>query len=231
MVLCFDEKYLVCSHPDGMITIVNTEDMSFESAPMLEELHGKIDHIGGITKIVNECVVLFEKLVFITNNGVYTGNLTNDGTLQVDEDAHFVGCNVSNIEQLQEDIMFCTLNENDKDHTSKLMTVNIETGETDIVRDQKEELYSFDLERVPGTDDHPYFILHNQSGLYLVDPLNKKMYVLRADANEQFNTCKSVALALVDDEDPSREFWLANIDNAVPNSPTITCYDFNTQFL
>lgn len=28
MALCHNEKYLVCTHKEGMITIVNTEDMS-----------------------------------------------------------------------------------------------------------------------------------------------------------------------------------------------------------
>jgi len=31
MVLCFEEKLLVCPHQQGMITIVNTEDMNFNT--------------------------------------------------------------------------------------------------------------------------------------------------------------------------------------------------------
>ena len=29
MVLCHDGKFLVCAHNEGMITIVNTDDMTF----------------------------------------------------------------------------------------------------------------------------------------------------------------------------------------------------------
>ena len=61
----------------------------------------------------------------------------------------------------------------------------------------------------------------------LVDPNNKKTYNLRMDQNENFGTCRSVATCLIDDEDPDRGFWLANIDNTNPFAPEIKVFDFN----
>ena len=74
-------------------------------------------------------------------------------------------------------------------------------------------MFAFDLKKVPGTGDNAYFILHTQKGLSLIDPDNKKSYELRYDDNTNFGTCKSIALTLIDDDEPERGFWLANIDN------------------
>ena len=39
MVLCHNEKFLVCTHRAGLITIINTEDFSFTTGAFLEQ-HG-----------------------------------------------------------------------------------------------------------------------------------------------------------------------------------------------
>ena len=76
-----------------------------------------------------------------------------------------------------------------------------------------------------------FFILHLNTGLELIDPSNKKAYNLRMDANENFGVCRSVATSLIDDEDPDRGFWLANIDNTNPFAPEIKVFDFNSKFI
>ena len=86
------------------------------------------------------------------------------------------------------------------------------------------------MEKVPGCEEN-YFIIHQTTGLSLIEPETKKIYTLRFDQVPQFNTCNSVALTLINAEDASEGFWLANIDNTVPNSPYIQCYDFNAEFM
>ena len=111
------------------------------------------------------------------------------------------------------------------------MTVNVEEETCDLVLDQKENVYAFDLEKIPVTGEDVFFILHLGTGLYLIDPINKKSYNLRFDDNANFNTCRSVAITLIDEEDPDRGFWMANIDNTNPFSPEIKVFDFNNKFI
>ena len=51
------------------------------------------------------------------------------------------------------------------------------------------------------------------------------------DKNETYAVCKSVTTSLIDEDDPDRGFWLANIDNTNPFAPEIKCFDFNNQFI
>ena len=124
--------------------------------------------------------------------------------------------------------MLCALN--DEDGVSKILTVNITDGTTEEIIDQKEKIYTFDMEKVPGTEEN-YFIIHQSTGLSLIEPSTKRISSLRIDSTPQFNTCNSVALTLINDEDPSEGFWLANIDNQIPNSPVISCFDFDAAFM
>ena len=52
MVLCHDNKLLVCAHTNGLVTIINTENMSVisTSAPF-EEKYGAIDSLSNIKRI------------------------------------------------------------------------------------------------------------------------------------------------------------------------------------
>ena len=125
--------------------------------------------------------------------------------------------------------MLCTVN--DDKGISKIMTVDVEKSVTELVIDHGKEIFAFDLERVPVVGEDVYFILHISTGLELVDPINKKSYNLRMDQNENFGVCRSVATSLIDDADPDRGFWLANIDNTNPFAPEIKVFDFNARFI
>ena len=155
--------------------------------------------------------------------------ITQEGEIQIVDEAYFKGCNITNAEIIQGDLILCTLN--DEDGISKIMTVNVEDETCDLVIDHGKELYAFDLEKVPGGEEDYFFILHLSSGLDLIDPINKKSYNLRMDKNENFGVCRSVATSLIDDEDPDRGFWLANIDNTNPFAPEIKVFDFNAKFI
>ena len=135
--------------------------------------------------------------------------ITTEGDIQIADEVFFKGCNVTNCEVIEGDLMLCTLN--DEDGISKLMTVNVETEEVDLVLEQGKDLFAFDLEKVPCSGEDHFFILHQNTGLDLIDPINKKSYNLRLDKNENYGVCKSVTTRLIDDEDPDRGFWLANI--------------------
>ena len=121
--------------------------------------------------------------------------------------------------------MICSLN--DEEGISKIMMVDVENEMSEVVIDHGKDLYAFDIEKMPCSGEHNFFILHLSTGLELVDPNNKKTYNLRMDQNENFGTCRSVATCLIDDEDPDRGFWLANIDNTNPFAPEIKVFDFN----
>ena len=110
MVFCHNEKYIICTHRFGLITIINTEDYSFTTGAYLEQ-HGQFDHIHGVTKIVNEFVVLFERLVFSTSRGLYVANLTPDGILQPEEDGHCKECNITHMCMVNEETMIFAMND------------------------------------------------------------------------------------------------------------------------
>ena len=157
--------------------------------------------------------------------------ITAEGELQTTEDIFFKDCDVTNASIVKDDLLLCTLN--DQTGVSKLMTVDVDEEKVEMIIDQKESLYSFDLQKVPGTGEDIYFILHQGNGLYLIDPLNKKSYNLRYDDCSNFATCRSVACELIDDTDKENErgFWMANIDNTNPFSPEIKVFDFNNKFI
>ena len=187
MVLCHDEKWLVCAHAEGMVTIVNTEDMSYNTITPFAEEQGHIDSIWGVRKIEVEFIAMFEKLVFHTSNGLYIAMLTNEGEMQATDDVFFKDNNVTNTAIIKDDLILCTVN--DAEGISKLMTVDVDEETTELIIDQKESVYAYDLEKVPGTGDDAYFIMHTGKGLSLIDPANKKSYDLRFDDNTNYNMC------------------------------------------
>ena len=111
------------------------------------------------------------------------------------------------------------------------MTVDVDEESIESIFERKDTIYAFDLEKIPGTGEDVFFIMHTGTGLDVIDPVNKKNYKLRYDDNANFNTCRSVALALIDDENPEAGFWMANIDNTNPFSPEIKVYDFDNKFI
>ena len=153
--------------------------------------------------------------------------------MEITEDEFFKGCNVGNAALIKDGYLLCALN--DEDGISKLMTVDLDADKdhkTELVLDQNEEFNSFDLDKVPGTGDDAYFILHQAQGLYLIDAINKMSYVLSYDDMDSANqSCRSVAVANIDDEDEERGFWLANIDNSNEETPEIKVFDFDNKFI
>ena len=85
MVLCHNGKWLVCTHRQGMITIVNTEDMTCNTSTPL----GVMESIWGLVEIPMEFVSIFEKIAFYTSNGLYIGMITAEGEFQTCEDVFF----------------------------------------------------------------------------------------------------------------------------------------------
>ena len=224
MALCHNEKWLVVTHQCGFISVVNTEDMTFKSVEPL----GYLDNIWGCC-IVEQPDKEIEKLAFYTSQGLHTASLTMQGELQKSDEVFFVDHNVTNAEIVKGDMLLCTMN--DTEEISKLMTIDVCEKKTELVIDWEETVYSYDLKKIPGTGEDPYFILHQGNGLYLIDPINKKNYNLRYDDSANYTTCRSVAMNLVNEEDEERGFWLANIDNSNQFSPEIKVFDFDSRFI
>lgn len=99
MVLCHGEKFLVCTHTNGLVSVINTEEMALvsTSAPF-EEAHGVIDNFSNLKRINPEFVNIFEKLIFASTQGLFVAMITQDGELQRAEEVFFQGCNVTNAE-------------------------------------------------------------------------------------------------------------------------------------
>ena len=136
---------------------------------------------------------------------------------------------MTNAQIIKDDLLLCSIN--DQDGISKLMTVDVDEEKEELLIDAKEPKCAFDLQKIPGTGEDAYFVLHLANGLFLIDPLNKKSYTLRYDDNSNYDTCRSIATELIDDEDPERGFWMANIDNSNPFSPEIKVFDFDNKFI
>ena len=64
MVLCHNEQFLVCTHNNGLVSVIRTEDMSLVSTSTpFEEIHGMIENFNNLKKIETEFANIFEKLV------------------------------------------------------------------------------------------------------------------------------------------------------------------------
>ena len=97
MTLCHDEKFLVCAHNNGLVTIISTEDMAVvsTSAPF-EEVHGAIETFSNLKRINPEFVNIFEKLIFASTQGLFVAMITIEGNLQIADEVYFKDCNVTN---------------------------------------------------------------------------------------------------------------------------------------
>ena len=137
---------------------------------------------------------------------------------------------MTNVELVAGDLIFVALN--CEEGISKLFTVDTATEETGLVIDEDDYSSSFDMDRVPSAEGTGnYFILHQGNGLHLVDPQHKRMYTLSHSRNDAMNTCRSLALTLIDEKDPSLGFWLAWIDNSQNFSTEVKIYNFDTKFM
>ena len=64
MVLCHNEQFLVCTHSNGLVSVIKTEDMSLVSTSTpFEEIYGTIENFNNLKKIYTEFANIFEKLV------------------------------------------------------------------------------------------------------------------------------------------------------------------------
>lgn len=78
-------------------------------------------------------IEIFEKLVIYTTSGIYTVTITAAGEFQSSDDVFFKDCNVTNAEIIKEDLLLCTLN--DQEEISKLMTVDVDKEATELIID------------------------------------------------------------------------------------------------
>ena len=90
MVLCHDDRLLVCAHTNGLITVINTEDMSVvaTSAPF-EEAYGTIDNFCNIKRIKPESAELYENIIFASTQGLFVGMLMQTGEIVISDRTYF----------------------------------------------------------------------------------------------------------------------------------------------
>ena len=112
-----------------MITIVNTEDMTANTSTPL----GVMESIWGLVAIPMEFVSIFDKIAFYTSNGLYIGMITAEGEFQTCEDVFFQGCDVTNAQIIKDDLLLCTLI--DQDGISKLMAVDVDEEKVELILD------------------------------------------------------------------------------------------------
>lgn len=77
MTLTHDEKYLVCTHLQIRITILNTEDLTIQS----DSPFGGGDDVDNFS-VWRVAATESGKLVFATSDGLYTGKINEDGEFE-----------------------------------------------------------------------------------------------------------------------------------------------------
>ena len=121
MALAHDEKFLVCTFQEGNIAIINTEDYSLQIVNPFEDVENIYSTIVLRSQNQND---FFERVVCATSDGCKTAMLSKDGVLQASEQ-YFPGCNVSNVEKVQDEKVIVILN--DEEGISKIYTVDTGT--------------------------------------------------------------------------------------------------------
>ena len=123
MALAHGEKYLICAHQQGYVTVIDLEDFSVQ----ILQPFGDIENIWDVMVIRNEFMPLIERLVFATSNGCYTATFSQDGVLEY-ECVFFEKSSVSNCDKVKDDLIIVTLN--DEEGLSRIETIDTGSNET-----------------------------------------------------------------------------------------------------
>jgi len=118
--------------------------------------------------------------VAATTYGLFILAVTQSGDIIYSQRSYFDGCNVTNVQVLNKNLLFCTMM--DGEGNGKMVTIDVVTEEQETIMPPNDKYFDImDMGRVPGTDDeYPYFILHAAYGLLIVDITNKRIYNLSA---------------------------------------------------
>ena len=90
-----------------------------------------METIWGLVEIPLPFTSIIEKVAFYTSNGLYIGMVMAEGEIQRSPDVFFKDLDVTNAEIIKNDLLLCTIN--DQDGCSKLMTVEIEEEKTEVI--------------------------------------------------------------------------------------------------
>ena len=94
MKICMDNKFLIGSHTDGILTVLNLET---ETSQTMTSIFGEVDNIWGIELLANPCPGEPQMLMIPTSSGMYQCILTQLGQLLYCMESFFEGSNVTNV--------------------------------------------------------------------------------------------------------------------------------------
>lgn len=176
LMLMMDGQFLIGAHNEGKISVYNADECTVE---VFEDVFGYVDTIWSIETIGNlDNESSCEYFCCATTNGIYVCAVYETGQVIYSQRVFYEGCNVTNVEKLQSMTVFATM------HTSggcdKMFTLDVVTEDEEVIFENMESSYDIiDMGKLPGTDpEFPYFILHSQEGLLIVDIKNKRLYNL-----------------------------------------------------
>ena len=188
LTLCRNGSFLVGSHTEGCISVINLETRECE---IVQEPFGPIENIWGV-EVFGEVNDLTEpQMLFCpTSSGMYQCMLTAQGYFMYCMESYYEGVNVSNSVVINDDEMLLSLQSDD---WNKLVILNLDTREEKVVIKPDPSIYFIDIIPIPSNPgDTPYFILHTGKGIQIVNTEKQKSYALASNMQTNFNVSRSL---------------------------------------
>ena len=215
MSLVIDNQFLVGSHSEGFLTVINAEECSVVDT--ISSPFGEVENTWGV-EVLGVRPEGEPQVIFIpTTNGLYQCSVTPQGQLIYLMESYYEGFNVTNSVLLNEDEMLVSLERYEEDENGqesswyKLVILDLDTRGEKIVIAPEAAVNILDICKIPcfgGEDENPYFIMHTGKGLQLVNPSKLRSYDLAMNAQTNFNVCRSIAVIQIDPDDDDQGFWL-----------------------
>ena len=128
MSLVIENQFMVGSHVEGHITVINLETDTFE---LIESPFGPIDSISGVEVFEPRPEDSPQTIFLPSTEGVYMAVITPDGNfIACMGEEYYPGVNVSNAVILNEDEMLLSIQE---EAASRLVIINLDTKEEKII--------------------------------------------------------------------------------------------------
>ena len=196
--LCINDMFLVGSHAEGNVTIVNLESDAVE---IIEKPFGEVDNIWAAEVIPFRPDGEPQQLLMPSERGLFPCIVTEDGNFLYMMQSHFLDQNVTNCAVIDEDRVLCSIQE--PNNEGRLVILNLDSFEEIVVIQPDVQMYILDITRFSSGDGvSNYFILHTGRGVKLVNVENAKCYDLANNSQGNFNVCRSIDTALIDPSDP-----------------------------
>ena len=144
-------------------------------------------------------------------------------------ESYYEGCNVTNALQIDDDEMLVSIIENDTE--MRVCKINLDTRNETMIIPPQDKVLVLDISLIPFSEDaaskNAFFLMHTGKGIFLVNAIKGKKYLLAQNEQSNFNVCKSIAVESLEADDPSQGFWLCQIDNGLEMQQMIKAFLFD----